>query len=194
MSCDASSAARNGTGASTLATTKPFLCDLVPTVVETMGTTFPELTTNPGRVAELIREDEVSFVRTLSSGIKHFEAAAKKARKTGTNLILGEDAFKLHDTYGVYIDITEQMAAEAGLKVDLKGFEDEMKQARERSAEFTTEGGHRADRHGVAPANEGHPKERRACSRGENGGVARQQQGHPPGRVYPPGGSRGDTA
>jgi alanyl-tRNA synthetase len=114
-------------------TTKPFLCDLVPAVVEAMGAAFPELKKNPGRVADLIRQDEVSFIRTLDRGIKLFQEAAARTRGAGSSVISGKDAFKLHDTYGLYIDITEQMAEEVGLKVDRSGFEKEMKDAQDRA-------------------------------------------------------------
>jgi alanyl-tRNA synthetase len=101
-----------------LGTTKPFLCDLVPAVVEIMGGAFPELKRSPQRVIDIIREEEDSFLRTLDRGLKLFNDAADKVRSAGGGTIGGEDAFKLHDTFGVYIDITEQMAAEADLKVD----------------------------------------------------------------------------
>jgi alanyl-tRNA synthetase len=114
-----------------LGTTKPFLCDLVPCVVETMGGFFPELRRDPGRVADLIREDEESFIRTLDRGIRHFQEAAERAKQAKTNTISGADAFQLHDTYGLYIDITEQMASEAGLTVDRAGYEQEMEKAKD---------------------------------------------------------------
>jgi alanyl-tRNA synthetase len=114
-------------------TQKPFLCDLVPSVVETMGHAFPELRRDPGRVAGLIRADEESFIRTLDRGIKLFQEAAGRAREAGSKVISGKDAFQLHDTYGVYIDITEQMAAEAGLGVDRAGFDRAMKEAQDRA-------------------------------------------------------------
>jgi alanyl-tRNA synthetase len=118
-----------------LGTKGPFLCDLVPAVVEAMGAAFPELKKGPDRVARLIREDEESFIRTLDRGIKLFQEAAERARAAGRQVISGEDAFKLHDTYGVYIDITEQMAAEAGLGVDRAGYEREMQKAKDRARE-----------------------------------------------------------
>jgi alanyl-tRNA synthetase len=116
-----------------LGATKPFLCDLVPAVVEAMGHVFPELKKNPRHVAELIREDEESFIRTLDRGIKLFQEAAGRARQGGKNVISGKDAFQLHDTYGLYIDITEQMASEAGLTVDRAGYEREMEEAKEKA-------------------------------------------------------------
>jgi alanyl-tRNA synthetase len=114
-------------------TEKPFLCDLVPAVVEAMGGAFPELKRDPGRVAGLIREDEESFIRTLDRGIKLFQEAATRAQKAGKKTISGEDAFQLHDTYGVYIDITEQMAAEAGLAVDRAAYDRTMAEAKDKA-------------------------------------------------------------
>jgi alanyl-tRNA synthetase len=117
-------------GRQVLGTTKPFLCDLVPAVIEAMSHAFPELRRNPRQVTNLIREDEESFIRTLDRGIKLFQEAADRARQTKTTMITGADAFKLHDTYGLYIDITEQMAGEAGLSVDRAGYEAAMEEAK----------------------------------------------------------------
>jgi alanyl-tRNA synthetase len=114
-------------------TEKPFLCDLVPAVVDAMGSAFPELKRDPARVASLIREDEESFIRTLDRGIKLFQEAASRAQRAGKKTISGEDAFQLHDTYGVYIDITEQMAAEAGLSVDRAGYDRAMADAKDKA-------------------------------------------------------------
>ncbi len=111
-------------------TKKPFLVELVPTVVETMGQAFPELKRDPGKVARMIQEEEEGFIRTLDRGIKHFQDAAQRAKQHG-NRISGEDAFKLHDTYGLYIDITEQMASEEGLTVDREGYDDEIRRRKE---------------------------------------------------------------
>jgi alanyl-tRNA synthetase len=113
-----------------LGASKPFLGDLVPALVETMGGAFPELRKNPTRVTNLIREDEESFIRTLDRGIKWFQEAADRARNSNAKMISGVDAFKLHDTYGLYIDITEQMAAEDGLSVDRAGYEQAMDEAK----------------------------------------------------------------
>jgi alanyl-tRNA synthetase len=118
-----------------LGTKEPFLCHLVPAVVEAMGHVFPELKRNPQAVADAIRQDEVSFVRTLDRGIGLFQEAAERAKQGGGKQIGGEDAFKLHDTHGVYIDITEQMAQEAGLTVNREGFERELEAAKQRSRE-----------------------------------------------------------
>jgi alanyl-tRNA synthetase len=106
----------------------PFLHTLVPVVVEAMGGAFPELKTDPRRVAEIIKDEEVSFGRTLDRGIALFGEAAERARgKT----ISGEDAFKLHDTFGFPVDLTRIMAEERGMSVDEKRYEELMEQARE---------------------------------------------------------------
>jgi alanyl-tRNA synthetase len=106
----------------------PFLHTLVPVVVDAMGGAFPELKRNPGRVADIIRDEEVSFGRTLDRGIALFEEAAQRAK---ARAISGEDAFKLHDTYGFPIDLTRIMAEERGMRVELEGYEKLMERARE---------------------------------------------------------------
>ena len=106
-----------------LGATKPFLCDLVPAVVEVMGAAFPELKKDPQRVVSILRVEEESFVRTLDRGIRLFQDASGRAKQTNSGKISGSDAFLLHDTYGLYIDITEQMAQEAGQEVDRPAYE-----------------------------------------------------------------------
>ena len=112
---------------------EPFLHELVPTVVEVMGDAFPELKKNPQHVKDIIREEEESFDRTLDRGIALFEEAADFAIKRHHGEIQGEDAFKLHDTYGFPIDLTEVMAKERGLRVDIGEYERLMEEARARA-------------------------------------------------------------
>src|SRR5262249_47659207 len=114
-----------------LGTSKPFLCELVEPVVEVMGGFFHELKKNPKQVADAIRSEEQEFIKTLDRGIKLFEEVADKTKKSGSKIVTGADAFKLHDTFGIYIDITEQMASEAGLSVDRPGYETELERAKE---------------------------------------------------------------
>jgi alanyl-tRNA synthetase len=114
-----------------LGATEPFLHKLVPMLVEQMGGAFPELKRDPEKVREKIYAEEESFLRTLDRGIKLFDQIAAKERAKKSTTIAGPDAFKLHDTYGILIDITEQMASEAGLTVDKAGYEVEMEKARE---------------------------------------------------------------
>jgi alanyl-tRNA synthetase len=116
-----------------LGATKPFLCDLVGVVVETMGKAFPELNRMPDRVAAMLRDEEESFIRTLDRGLTWFKEAVSRSKVDGIDTIRGEDAFMLHDTYGVYIDITEQMASEIGFAVDRERFETLLQEAKEKS-------------------------------------------------------------
>ncbi|NOX57663.1 MAG: alanine--tRNA ligase [Planctomycetes bacterium] len=115
--------------------TEPFLCDLVEPLAMQLGDVFPELRqANQGKnvehVVELIRDEEVSFGRTLDRGIKLFELAAERAVDSR---ILGEDAFSLHDTFGFPVDLTELMARERGLSVDIAKYEALMDEARRRA-------------------------------------------------------------
>jgi alanyl-tRNA synthetase len=104
---------------------EPFMHTLVPVIVDSMGEAFPELKRNSANVIALIKDEEVSFSRTLDRGIQLFEDAAK------AGAIGGADAFKLHDTYGFPIDLTRIMAEERGLSVDIAGYEQLMEQAKE---------------------------------------------------------------
>jgi len=106
-----------------------FFCQLVPVVVERMGGAFPELKKNPQRVMDILKEEEESFGKTLDRGIKLFEEAAERGGKA----ISGEDAFKLYDTYGFPIDLTQQMADERGMMVQIADYEQLMEEAKTRS-------------------------------------------------------------
>jgi alanyl-tRNA synthetase len=106
----------------------PFLHTLVPVVVDAMGGAFPELRNDPQRIIELIKDEELSFGKTLDRGISLFDEAAGRA---SGKVVSGEDAFKLHDTYGFPVDLTQVMAQERGMTVDLAGYEKLMEQARE---------------------------------------------------------------
>jgi len=105
-----------------------FLAQLAPTVIDLMSDAFPELAQDPKRVIGIIEDEETSFGKTLDRGIKMFEELA-----TDSKSISGDDAFKLYDTYGFPIDLTDLMAQERGLKVDLPGFDKAMEEAKERS-------------------------------------------------------------
>jgi alanyl-tRNA synthetase len=122
-------------GYQVLGTAEPFLYQLVPTVVEHFGAAFPELKKNPHKVMDQIRDEEIAFLRTLRRGITLFNRIAEGMKKTGRTQVSGEEAFQLHDTYGVLIDITLQMAQEQGLTVDEKGFEEVMGKAKDKARE-----------------------------------------------------------
>jgi alanyl-tRNA synthetase len=115
-------------GRQTLELKQPFLHELVDVVVGAMGDAFPELKRDPKRVAEMIKDEEVSFGRTLDRGIALFDEAAHRG---GGKRISDQDAFKLHDTYGFPIDLTQQMAVERGMSVDVAGYEKLMEEAKD---------------------------------------------------------------
>jgi alanyl-tRNA synthetase len=117
----------------TLQTTGAWLHELVPTVVATLGDAFPELAQRPDKVADAIRDEEESFLRTLDRGLELFGRAVEDAGRAGRGEISADDAFRLHDTYGLPIDLTRVMAEERGMTVDLDGYEKRMEQARARS-------------------------------------------------------------
>jgi len=106
-----------------LCANEPFLFRLVSAVAELMGSAFPELRREPGRVTELIRSEEETFIRNYTRGVKLFDEIVSETRTHGSKSISGKAAFDLHTTYGFFVDITEQMAAEQGLSVDRAEFQ-----------------------------------------------------------------------
>ncbi|MEO1087350.1 MAG: alanine--tRNA ligase-related protein, partial [Acidobacteriota bacterium] len=112
---------------------RPFLHRLVPSVVDSLGDAFPELRAGQDRVVEAIHEEEESFARTLNTGLKLFATAAEKVEADGQDVIDGETAFKLHDTYGFPIDLTTIIAGERGLTVDADSFRALMEAAKDKA-------------------------------------------------------------
>ena len=109
----------------------PFVADLVPTVVEMMAEAFPELLDRKDYVIATIREEEESFGKTLDRGIELFQRQADRLRQAGERTLGGEVAFDLYATYGFPVDLTQIMAGECGLEVDLAGYEAAMDRHRE---------------------------------------------------------------
>src|SRR6056297_3524704 len=107
---------------------KPFFYKLVPTLAEQFKEVFPVLINQQDYVQNVIQSEEKSFLNTLGQGIQLFNEMAE-----GKDEISGEDAFKLHDTYGFPIDLTQLMARERGLDVDVEGFDKRMKEQKERA-------------------------------------------------------------
>jgi alanyl-tRNA synthetase len=112
---------------------EPFIYKLVPTVIEIMGSAFPELAGKAQFVADTIHGEEEAFGRTLDRGIDIFELVSSKVQGTGTKTFPGEEAFKLYDTFGFPLDLTQLMARERGLTVDEEAFDRLMEQQRERA-------------------------------------------------------------
>jgi alanyl-tRNA synthetase len=113
---------------------EPFIYQLVPTLVETMSYIFPEIKMNQDHIQRVIKGEEESFNATLDRGLEKFEDVVKQIGHSKT--FPGEDAFKLYDTFGFPLDLTELMATERGLKVDSGIFTELMQKQKERSREI----------------------------------------------------------
>ena len=113
--------------------TEPTLCKLVAGLVEQMGGQFPELKAQQSLIEKVIEEEEASFLRTLATGINLLDGVIERTRREGKALISGKDAFELYDTFGFPIDLTELIAREQGVGVDLEAFEKELQAQKERS-------------------------------------------------------------
>ncbi len=114
---------------------EPFFCRLVPQLIADMGQAYPELVAQEQLVTRVIREEEEAFLRTLDKGIRLMDNIMEKSRDS--KVIAGVDAFTLYDTYGFPIDLTELIAAENGLKVDMDGFNVELGKQKERARNAT---------------------------------------------------------
>ena len=110
-----------------------FLVELVPTVVGLMGDVFTELRARQQYVADTIRAEEESFGRTLDRGIELFQRQVGRLREGGARQLPGEVAFDLYATYGFPVDLTQIMAAEQGMTVDVEGYDEAMARHRELS-------------------------------------------------------------
>jgi alanyl-tRNA synthetase len=112
---------------------EPFIHKLVPVLAFEMGTFFPELNRNLDIIRKVIQEEELAFLRTLETGIRLLDGQIAEARKKNSDLISGEQAFLLYDTYGFPFDLTQLILAEQGLKADVDGFEQALLLQKERS-------------------------------------------------------------
>jgi len=111
----------------------PIVGDLMATVRDAMGPSYPELVTDFERILRIAVAEETAFNRTLASGSRLFEDAASATKASGAKVLSGTDAFTLHDTYGFPLELTLEMAAEAGLSVDEEGFRSLMAEQRQRA-------------------------------------------------------------
>ncbi len=102
---------------------EPFLYKLPPVVAEAMKGGYPELTDSVPRIQTVIREEEERFLRNLENGLRMLQDTFRKTRAGGSDVIAGAEAFDLHSTYGIPIEVTESLAADQNLRVDMAGFE-----------------------------------------------------------------------
>ena len=110
-----------------------FMYKLVPVLVSEMGGAFPELPAQRELITKVIKEEEESFLRTLSNGINMLSNAIDAVKAEGKTVLDGTQAFRLFDTYGFPLDLTELICRESGIEVDEKQFEAEMQKQKERA-------------------------------------------------------------
>ena len=111
----------------------PFICSLIPVLVDTMGDAYPELKAQEELIRKVIREEEEAFLRTLATGMKLLDKVVAEARSAGATEISGKDAFTLYDTYGFPLDLTQLILKENSLSVDVEAFTRFMQEQKERA-------------------------------------------------------------
>ncbi len=110
-----------------------FLYKLVPVLVQEMGEAYPELKAQRELITRVMKEEEDSFLRTLEKGINMLNDAMQEMKQSGKTQIDGVQAFRLFDTYGFPLDLTELICRENGFTVDEKQFDEEMKKQKDRA-------------------------------------------------------------
>jgi alanyl-tRNA synthetase len=101
---------------------EPFLYQIVPTVAQVMGRPYPELIDSVPRIQTVVREEEEQFLRNVENGLKLLNDVFRKTKASGSDVIPGDEAFDLHQTHGIPIEITESLAADQNLTIDRPGF------------------------------------------------------------------------
>lgn len=112
---------------------RPFMHDLVPVVAEIMVDFYPEVKEKKEFIQRVIKTEEERFHETLNDGLAILSTVIAKAKEEGFNVISGADAFRLYDTYGFPVELTEEYVEEQGMTLDHAGFEKEMEMQRERA-------------------------------------------------------------
>jgi len=122
-------------GYNNLGIEEPFMYQLVPVLALTMGNQYPELQSGKEQIAKIIFEEETAFLKTLGKGLKMIERMIADLRKEHKNVLPGKVAFEMYDTFGFPVDLTQLILKENDMHLDFKGFEDEMKNQKDRSRE-----------------------------------------------------------
>ena len=112
---------------------EPVLPEFAKVVRDAMSPSYPEIARDFDRISDVMRQEEETFLATLTSGSRIFDLAAEETKRSGGSILAGDKAFQLHDTYGFPIDLTLEMAAEQGLSVDEEGFRTLMEEQRQRA-------------------------------------------------------------
>ncbi|MFK3938493.1 alanine--tRNA ligase [Alkalihalobacillus sp. NPDC078783] len=112
---------------------RPFMYELVPVVGEIMKDFYPDVNEKADFIQRVIRTEEERFHETLSEGLTILDKIVAETKAASKGIVIGEDVFRLYDTYGFPVDLTEEYVEEAGLAIDRPGFEEEMNKQRERA-------------------------------------------------------------
>ena len=116
-----------------LGITRPFLVELVETVIQSSETAYPELREHDAYIKKVIGTEEANFARTIDAGMNILNNMIDGLEKAHEHLLKGLDVFKLNDTFGFPLDLTKEIAAEQGIAVDEEGFHAEMTKQKERA-------------------------------------------------------------
>jgi alanyl-tRNA synthetase len=122
-------------GYNNLGIEEPFLYQLVPVLAQTMGNQYPELHSVREQISKIIYEEEAAFLKTLGKGLKIIERMIVDLRNDHKNILPGKIAFEMYDTFGFPVDLTQLILKENDMHLDYKGFEEEMKNQKNRSRE-----------------------------------------------------------
>ena len=109
------------------------MSELVKSSIKAMGPQYPELVSDSERITAVAQSEEDSFIQTLKSGTSIFDLAADQLKKSKSKALSADTAFKLHDTYGFPLEVTEEIVNERDLSIDIDGFNIEMDQQRQRA-------------------------------------------------------------
>ncbi|GAK06376.1 LOW QUALITY PROTEIN: alanyl-tRNA synthetase [Geomicrobium sp. JCM 19038] len=120
---------------------EPFMYRLVPIIGDIMKSYYPDVKENEAFIQKVIKNEEERFHETLAEGLALLNDVIETAKAKGANQIDGRDVFKLYDTYGFPVDLTEEYVEEAGFLIDMDGFNEEMKAQRARARAARKEDG-----------------------------------------------------
>lgn len=118
-----------------------FLYKLVQTVGEIMASYYPEILEKRDFIEKIVKREEETFARTIDAGSGHLDQLLAQLKEAGKDTLEGKDIFKLYDTYGFPVELTEEMAEEAGYKIDHDGFKAAMKEQQDRARAAVVKGG-----------------------------------------------------
>ncbi len=118
-----------------------FLYKLVPTVGQIMASYYPEVLDKKAFIEKIIKREEETFARTIDAGSVHLDQLLADLKAAGKETLDGKDIFKLYDTYGFPVELTEELAEDAGFKIDHEGFKAAMKEQQERARASVVKGG-----------------------------------------------------